>query len=132
MPTYAIRHFVSTAGIDLFSDWLTRVRDPIAKERTMKDRSHDEAMAELFRDDPEFAAHYLDEILRDGEQADLLMALRQMAKAFGGAGNVAAKAGINQTQIYRTLSADGNPALSTLFAILKAMNLRLSVQPLRV
>ena len=97
----------------------------------MKDRSHDEAMADLFRDDPEFAAHYLDEILRDGEQADLLMALRQMAKAFGGAGSVAAKAGINQTQIYRTLSADGNPALSTLFAILKAMNLRLSVLPLR-
>ena len=98
----------------------------------MKDRSHDEAMAELFRDDPEFAAHYLDEILRDGGQADLLMALRQMAKAFGGAGNVAAKADINQTHIYRTLSAGGNPALSTLFAILKAMNLRLSVQPLRV
>ena len=97
----------------------------------MKDRSHDDAMAELFRDDPEFAAHYLDEILRDGEQADLLVALRQMAKAFGGAGSVAASAGVNPTQIYRTLSAEGNPALSTLFAILKSMNLRLSVQPLQ-
>ena len=97
----------------------------------MKDRSHDEAMADMFRDDPEFAAHYLDEILRDGEQADLLVALRQMAKAFGGAGSVAATACINQTQIYRTLSADGNPALSTLMAILRAMKLRLSVQPLQ-
>ena len=97
----------------------------------MKDRLHDEAMAELFRDDPEFAAHYLDEILREGEQADLLVALRQMSKAFGGAGSVSEKAEINQTQIYRTLSADGNPALSTLVAILKTMNLRLSVQPLR-
>ena len=96
----------------------------------MKDRSNDEAMADLFRDDPEFAAHFLDEILREGEQADLLIALRQMAKAFGGAGRIAAKAKVNQTQIYRTLSAGGNPALSSLCAILKAMNLRLSVQPL--
>lgn len=97
----------------------------------MKDRSHDDAMVELFKDDPQFAAHYLDEILRDGEQADLLVALRQMAAAFGGVGTVAEQAAINPTQIYRTLSADGNPALSSLLAILKAMNLRLSVQPLR-
>ena len=97
----------------------------------MKDLSHDDAMVELFKDDPQFAAHYLDEILRDGEQADLLVALRQMAAAFGGVGTVAEQAAINPTQIYRTLSADGNPALSSLLAILKAMNLRLSVQPLR-
>lgn len=97
----------------------------------MKDRPHDEAMAELFRDDPEFAAHFLEEVLREGHQGDMLVALRQMAKAFGGAGQIAAKAQVNQTQIYRTLSAGGNPALSSLCAILKAMNLRLSVQPLQ-
>ena len=97
----------------------------------MKDRSHDQAIAYLFRDDPAFAAHYLDEILRDGDQADLLIALRQMAKTFGGAGSVAASAGVNPTQIYRTLSAESNPALSTLLAILKSINLRLPVQPLR-
>ncbi len=50
-----------------------------ARERIMKDRSHNEAMAELFRDDPEFEAHYLDAILGDGEQTDLLVALQQMA-----------------------------------------------------
>ena len=36
MPAYEIRHFVSTAGTDLFSDWLTRVRDPIAKVQIVK------------------------------------------------------------------------------------------------
>ena len=50
----------------------------------MKDRSHDDAMAELFREDPAFATEYLNSVLEDGEQADLLVALRQMAKAFGG------------------------------------------------
>ena len=50
----------------------------------MKDRDHDEAMAELFKDDPAFAAEYLNQILQDGEPADLLVALRQMAEAHGG------------------------------------------------
>jgi DNA-binding phage protein len=50
----------------------------------MKDRSHDEAMAELFKEDPAFAAEYLNQLLLDGEPADLLVALRQMAQARGG------------------------------------------------
>ena len=32
----------------------------------MKDRDHDEAMAELFRGDPAFAAEYLNAVLEDG------------------------------------------------------------------
>ena len=32
-------------------------------------------------------------------------------------------------QLYRTLSPDGNPSLSTLTAILDAMGLRLAVEP---
>ena len=102
-----------------------------AKTLNLKDRPHDEAMAELFRDDPEFAAHFLDEILREGNQADLLVALRQLAQAFGGLGAVAKQAEVNSTQIYRTLSEGGNPSLNTMVAILKSMNLRLSVQPLK-
>ena len=50
----------------------------------MKDRSHEEAMAELFRDDPQFAADYLNDLLLDGEPADLLVALRQIAQAQDG------------------------------------------------
>ncbi len=34
----------------------------------MKDRSHDEAMAELFRDDPQFAAKYFNALPQDGER----------------------------------------------------------------
>ena len=50
----------------------------------MKDRTHDEAMAELFKQDPAYALELLNGILEDGEQGELLIALRQMAKAFGG------------------------------------------------
>jgi probable addiction module antidote protein len=85
-------------------------------------------MAELFQDDPEYALELLNSILEDGEQGELLIVLRQLAKAFGGIQAIAEKANLNPTQLYRTLSENGNPALSSLTAILKAMGLRLAVE----
>jgi probable addiction module antidote protein len=96
----------------------------------MRSRPHDEAMAELYRNDPEFALDVLNGILEDGDQAELLTVLRQMTQAFGGVQAVAEQAQLNPTQLYRTLSPEGNPALSSLSAILRAMGMRLAVQPL--
>lgn len=93
----------------------------------MKDRSHDEAMAELFQEDPAFATEYINSVLADGDQADLMIALRQVATSCGGVQAVAEKAHLNSTQLYRTLSAEGNPELRSLSAILKAMGMRLAV-----
>lgn len=86
----------------------------------MKDRSHDDAMVELFRDDPVVAAAALNAILADGDQGELLVALRQIAKAVG----------LNATQLYRTLSKQGNPELRSLTALLRTMGFRLAVEPL--
>ncbi|MDP2820488.1 MAG: addiction module antidote protein [Polaromonas sp.] len=98
----------------------------------MNDRPHDEAMIELYRKDPEFARQVINSILEDenGDQGELLVILRQMAGAFGGVQAIAAQAHLNPTQIYRTLSPEGNPALSSFSAILKAMGLRLAVLPM--
>lgn len=96
----------------------------------MKSRSHDAAMAELYRSDPAFASEVINDILRDGDQAELLIVLRQMAQAFGGVQAVAEQARLNPTQLYRTLSPTGNPALSSLLSILKAMGMQMAVQPL--
>jgi DNA-binding phage protein len=60
----------------------------------MKDRAHDESMAELFKEDPAYAVELLNGILEDGEQGELLLALRQMTKAFGGVQDVAQKANL--------------------------------------
>jgi probable addiction module antidote protein len=97
----------------------------------MKDRTHDEAMAELFKKNPAYALELLNGILEDGEQGELLIALRQMTKAFGGVQDVAERANLNPTQLYRTLSEYGNPELRSLSAILKAMGLRLAVERVR-
>lgn len=94
----------------------------------MRNRAHDDTMAEMFRNDPGYAVQLLNSILEDGDQHELLMTLRQMTKAFGGIQNIADSAQLIPAQLYRTLSPDGNPVLSSLSAILKSMGLRLAVQ----
>jgi probable addiction module antidote protein len=97
----------------------------------MRDQAHDDVMAEVFREDPAYAIQLLNSILEDGDQGELLTALRQMTKAFGGVSQVAEKAQLNGTHIYRSLSATGNPELRSLSAVLKAMGLRLAIQPIQ-
>ena len=94
-------------------------------------RSHEEATIEMFRKDPAFAAEYFNAILVDGDETDLMLALRTLSKAFGGLQEVARNAEINANTIYRTLSEKGNPEIKTLSAILKAMGMRLAIQPIQ-
>jgi len=94
----------------------------------MSERTFDDLIAESFRKDPAYAVDLLNDILEDGEPAELLIMLRQMSKAFGGVGEVAKQAG---NTLYRTLSAQGNPQVNTLSAILRTMGLRLAVQPMQ-
>jgi probable addiction module antidote protein len=92
------------------------------------DRPHDDAMAETFGKDPALAAEMLTAILADGDHEELLVALRQIARAKGSVASVAARAGLNPTQLYRTLSPAGNPTVDSLAKVLKALGLRLAVQ----
>jgi probable addiction module antidote protein len=95
-----------------------------------KSRPHDEATIESFRKDPAFAAEYLNAVLEDGDQAELMVALRYVATAFGGVAGLADQSSLNATTLYRTLSPQGNPELRSLNAILKAMGMRIAVQPI--
>jgi probable addiction module antidote protein len=98
-----------------------------AKTRRSGLRSHEVAVVDSFRRDRKLAAAYLDEVLTDGDQKELMLALRRLSEAFGGVSVLAQHAGLNPTTLYRTLSVDGNPELRTLRALLQAMGLRLSV-----
>lgn len=44
----------------------------------MKSRPHDDAMAELYRNDPALAIDVVNDILKDGDLAELLIVLRQL------------------------------------------------------
>lgn len=91
-------------------------------------RSHEDATIESFAKDPGYAAEYLNAVLEDGDEAELLVALKRLAKAFGGITSVAEQVDLNGTSLYRTLSRNGNPELKTLVKVLRVMNLRLAVR----
>ena len=91
--------------------------------------SHDEATVRELRDSPEFAAEYLRAALEDDDEPGvLLIALRRVAQARCGIAKVAKAAGVERESLYRALSARGNPRLSTLVAVAKAVGLRLTVE----
>ncbi len=142
-----IRRYITAEGRDVFGEWMANLADLKARARIavridrlaggnsgdgMKRKpsiSHDEAMAKELRENPEFALEYLRAALEEGDDPQiLLIALRRIAESRGGVAKVAKDAGIERESLYRALSAKGNPRLSTLVAVTKAVGLRLTVE----
>ena len=91
--------------------------------------SHDEAVIRHLREEPRFAAEYLKAAIEDSEEPKvLLLALRRLAEARGGLTKIAKAAGVERESLYRALSARGNPRLSTVVGIMKAVGLKLTVE----
>ena len=89
-------------------------------------------MIRELREDPKFAVEYLKVALEDSDGPGvLLIALRRIAQVRGGLAKVAKAAGVERESLYRALSQRGNPRLSTLVAVTKAVGLRLTVEPVR-
>ncbi len=78
--------------------------------------------------DPDYAVGYLNAALEDEDQRVFLLALRDVAEARG-LSQVARDAQLNRENLYRMLSQNGNPQLSSLTALLRSIGLRLAIQP---
>ena len=92
-------------------------------------KSYQAALIESLKDSEEAAAYLnaaLEEQAEDAEEL-FLLALRNVAEAHGIA-KLATEAALNRETLYRTLSARGNPRLSTIGALLDALGLRLAVE----
>jgi probable addiction module antidote protein len=74
------------------------------------------------------AAAYLTAALADGDKDVFLLALRHVAEAHGGVGELTRRARLNRVSLYRTLSARGNPELRSLGALLESLGLRLAIE----
>lgn len=98
-------------------------------------KSHDDAVIEMLRNDPEMALDYLraafDELDKEGGEAAFLMALRHVVEAQGGMAAVAERANVSRESLYRALSPRGNPTLRTMTAVIKATGIQFHdlVQP---
>lgn len=94
---------------------------------TTRDKSYEQTALQALTD-PVEAAAYVEAVLELDDPAALLVALRQVAKAHGMA-EVARRANMGEKTLFKSLSENGNPTISTVHKVLHAVGLRLSVTP---
>ena len=94
---------------------------------TARDKSYEQATLQALTD-PTEAAAYIDAVLELDDPAALLVALRQVAKAHGMA-EVARRADVGEKTLFRALSENRNPTLSTVHKVVHAVALRPIVPP---
>lgn len=82
-----------------------------------------------YLDDAESQAELLSDAFESGNAAYIAHALGVVARARGMT-SVAIDAGVTREALYKALSEKGDPKLSTLLGVAKALGLKLSASPL--
>jgi probable addiction module antidote protein len=80
-----------------------------------------------YLDSPEEIAAYIEAAFEDGDPALITHALGVVARAKG-MSQLAKDAGVTREALYKALTADGDPKLSTFVGVLKALGMRLSAK----
>ena len=94
----------------------------------------DELLIESLKDQEEAVA-YFNTVLQECGTGDqeaqklLLIAIKVVAEAQGGIAQLAEKTGLGRESLYKTLSQKGNPKLSTLTTLFKALGFDLMISP---
>ena len=78
---------------------------------------------------PEMIREYLQQVIADGDMAELTRAIGHVAKA-NGMTELADKTGIGRESLYRSLSGEVSPRVDTLARVLAAYDLRLDIAPI--
>jgi len=69
--------------------------------------------------------------MEDENPRVFLLALKDVAEAYGGMGKLAKRTRLNRENLYRMLSKQGNPELLSLHRVLNGLGFRLKVEPIR-
>ncbi len=84
--------------------------------------------AARYLDTPESQAELLTDALESGDAGYIANALGIIARARGMT-DVAREAGVAREALYRSLSSNGDPRLTTLLGVVRALGFKLAVQP---
>ncbi len=76
---------------------------------------------------PEFALAYLNDVLASGDRKAFLIALKDVIEARGDITGFAKAAHTPRQNIYRMLSAEGNPTFDNLTSIFDAMGVQMQL-----
>jgi probable addiction module antidote protein len=92
-----------------------------------KSRNWQDHLIESLKD-PTDAVEYLKAALEESDMPELfLVALRNVAEAQG-IRQISETTGLNRENLYKILSKSGNPTIVSLYAILDALGMKLSVE----
>ncbi len=79
-----------------------------------------------FLESDEAIVEYLNAVLEENDAEFFVKAVGDVARAKGMMG-IARSTGLGRQNLYRSLSSGGNPRIGTLFRVLDALDIRLSV-----
>ena len=79
-----------------------------------------------YLDDKEIIAEYLSQILEDGDTAELLTALGNIAKAKGMT-QIAKDTGLGRESLYKTFNPNTKPKFETILKIINSIGVKIQV-----
>ena len=74
-------------------------------------------------------AEYLNTVLEDGNDAEIITAIGRVAKAIGMT-NIAEETGLSRPSLYKALSDGVKPQFATIMSVLKAVGRQILVNPM--
>jgi len=81
-----------------------------------------------YLDSKEMIAEYLNTVMEEGNDADIINAIGHIAKAIGMT-KIAEETGLSRPSLYKALSEGAKPQFSTIMKVLKAIGGQLQVNP---
>jgi len=84
-----------------------------------------------YLEDNEMISAYLNTVLEEGDSADLVIAIGQVAKAVGMT-KIAEETGMSRPSLYKALAEGSKPQFDTIIKVLKALGGKIQIEPLSV
>jgi len=81
-----------------------------------------------YLDNNEMIAEYLNTVLEEGNDSDIIVAIGTVAKAIGMT-KIAEETGLSRPSLYKALSDGSKPQFATIMKVLKAVGGQLHVNP---
>ena len=81
-----------------------------------------------YLDSKEMIAEYLNAVLEEGNDTEIVTAIGHIAKAIG-MSKIAAGTGMSRPSLYKALSEGAKPQFSTIMKVLKAVGGQIKVNP---
>ena len=84
-----------------------------------------------YLDSNEMIAEYLNAVLQEGNDAEIVTAIGYIAKAIGMT-KIAEETGMSRPSLYKALSEGAKPQFSTIMKVLKAVGGQIHIYPITV